>query len=147
MAIFSECTVTNEAEAAILASIDSKIATGFKLVADTITAAAAPTKQPAQEIFPNGSLTIPYGTVALNNDGQNNVVWTNKNGTTESYGLAIEIFVVGSNLYLMGTDAIPYVVSTDRLGGWDSLPVRAYNDLKSCALKIVTANPVTPPSA
>jgi hypothetical protein len=146
MAISTECTVTNQAEAAILASIDSKIATGFKLVADTITAAAAPTKQPAQEIVPNGSLTIPYGTISLTNDDQNNVIWTDKQGNQQlGQGTIGEVFAVGTSVYLMRSDGTHWTISSDKLSGWDTLPVRTYNDLKSCALKIITANPATAP--
>ena len=142
MAIFSECNVTNTAQSACLESIDRSINNGFKLLADTMTDLAAPSKQPVQEITPNGSLTIPYGSISLTNDGQNNIVWTDKQGNQQlDQGTTREMFTVGSNLYLMGSDAIPYMISADKLSGWDSLSVRVYTDLKACALKIVTANP------
>jgi hypothetical protein len=144
MAISTVCTVTNEAQAAGLESINLSIDDGFKLIAKTITDLAAPPKQPGQEIIENGSLTIPYGSISLTNDGQNNIVWTDKQGNQQlDQGTTREVFTVGSNLYLMGSDAIPYMISADKLSGWDSLSVRVYNDLKACALKIVTANPMT----
>jgi hypothetical protein len=148
MAIFSECTVTNPDNTASLESIDRSINDGFKLLARTMTDLVAPSKQPVQEIIPNGSLTIPYGTISLTNDGQNNIVWTDKQGNQQlDQGTTTEVFVVGASVYLMGSDGIPYVISADKLSGWDSLSIRAYNDLKSCALKIITANPVTAPQA
>lgn len=143
MAIFSECTVTNPDQTASLAAIGQSINDGFKLLAHTMTDLAAPPKQPVQEIVANGSLTILYGSISLTNDGQNNIVWTDKQGNQQlDQGTTREMFTVGSNLYLMGSDAIPYMISTDKLSGWDSLSVRVYTDLKACALKIVTANPV-----
>jgi hypothetical protein len=92
-------------------------------------------------------LTIPYGTIALKNDGPQNMVWTDNNGNQEFYGLTRELFVIGASVYVMGTDGIPYTISSDRLVDWQSLSGRAYNDLKSCALKIITANLVTAPQA
>jgi hypothetical protein len=148
MAIFSECTVTNPDNTASLASIDRSIDDGFKLLARTMTDLVAPSKQPVQEIIPNGSLTIPYGTISLTNDGQNNIVWTDKQGNQQlDQGTTRELFVVGASVYLMGSDGIPYAMSASKSSGWETLALWTYNDLKSCALKIITANPVTAPQA
>jgi hypothetical protein len=148
MAISSECPATNPDNTASPASIDRSIDAGFKLLALTMMGLFTPPKQPEQEIIPNGTLMIPYGAITLNNDGQNNRFWTDKLGNQDfDQGTTRELFVVGASVYLMGSNGIPYSISSDRLSSWESLTIRAYNDLKSCALKIVTANPVTAPQA
>jgi hypothetical protein len=147
MSISSECPVINAADPTLLAAIERSIATGFELLAQTMTELFTPPKIAVPEIIPNGSFTTPSGTVSMTDDSSNNIIWTDKNGNQVAYGLAFELFVAGAHVYVMGQDGNPYMISLDRSSGWEYFDVRAYNDLKSCALKIVTANPVTPPSA
>ncbi len=138
-------------QAALLAAIDRSIENGFQSVVDevaklgeTIVDLAAPPKQRAQEVIANGSLTIPYGSIALTNDGQNNIVWINTQGYSElDQGTTREMFTVGASVYIMGSDGVPYTISSDKVSGWDIVPIRTYNDLKAQALQIVTANPLS----
>ncbi len=94
---------------------------------------------PSQKIVPNGVLNIPSGTVSLNNDSVQNVIFTDKNGVIASDGWLKELIVINNRVY--GTNTISFFVrfSANR-GDWQKIDSQIYADLRAGATTIVTTS-------
>jgi hypothetical protein len=92
-----------------------------------------------QSIVPNGTLPIPFGTIALAKNGSANIIWTAKTGGIHLDGGAEEVFVVNNNVYACNVAGECYFHAGDYSGEWVIIPARLYEDLRTTAANIITS--------
>jgi hypothetical protein len=119
-----------------------------KLNAKVVTTSEVPTTPvtPTQAIVPNGTLSIPFGTISLSNDTSQNVIWIDKNGIANAYGWLKELLVV--NGYVFGINAnSSFKINGLKTDGWQIINNQIYADLRTVASTILTSSAVYSPAA
>jgi hypothetical protein len=113
----------------------------------SIFTSPSPPVTATQTFVPNGILTIPYGSISISNDTNQNVIWTGLKGITFSDGWLKESFVVNNKVFgSNGTSS--FSRNGDYTGSWQVISNEIYADLRSVAPIIITSLAVySPPSS
>ena len=108
-----------------------------KLIAPKNT--VVPVSTPKQTIVPNGVLNNRFGTVFVDNNTSQNVVWTNKNGVVSRDGWVKELFVINNRVYAANANT-SFVKFADTHGAWEMINSELYADLRAVATTIITSS-------